>query len=696
MNCNCDLPLRWQIFGGALLIVVFMHLTRLATEALLGERVPQDVESISAELAHAAPQLLLPSMHLLLEPVYAYIDADADVHQAPPPTPPEPVAIRVNMTLSAAPGRFEPGRPLLTLPLQIGPVPSARYDQETNPVAAHDRRGDPVPLWYRDEDPVAGPRTWFIREDAHARLNDNSSTTDLYVSFTAPHRKTDKSTRAGPRVDLRQDVSRRGLVGQGMGFLPVPPPLKEDQTDEDWNVTLEWHLAHSPPDTHGAWSFGDANKVAHTIGPLDKLATNAIFAVGALQRFPAWDEDEEQKQDLALSPGGRRRRIPPPTTMYWFDPSPPAYNMTALAARIVAAHARIAAFFSDPDPDPDHAPDPLRVFVRRIETTWGGTSASQSILLEYADDTPAYVDALSLAALVAHELVHEFASLDPAASPTDPAWQEDEGMWYVEGIASYVGILVGLKEDTNNSSGGDDDDEEDWLRALNRNMQAYYTAPRAALHMDYGAVLAHYGTSSVDVTRVPYYRGFVLAAQLDGLIARATQGARSLDDVVRALARRRRRRRGVGLAELKAVLAGLLLPGTTAWDEAYAAFFRGDVLVPGRDCLARYGLVRARARWHRFELGFEPEALREWRVRGLVAGSRADRAGVREGDVIVEAFMLWSVEDRLDDEGGNVMRMTVRRDGQDVVLEWWPRSDEIVQGYGFVKRDGAEEDADEL
>lgn len=701
---NCDIPLRWQIFGGAIFIIAFMHLTQLATEALLGERVPQKTEQISTASRIFHNDILyyaggsvdhddadeLPSMHLLMEPVFNNINNNNNNAT----TRPEPIAINVNMTLNAARGRFAPGRPLLTLPLIISTVPSARYDEESNPLLAYDSQGQPVRLSYRDEDPVAGPRIWYIRNDDDDDF-DAESTDVVLVSFTAPYRKTDKSTGAGTRVDLRRDVSGGGLMGQGMGFLPIPltPSEGDDQGGRVmWNVTLEWHLAHAPAGVRGAWSFGDSDKVT-TIGPLDRLISHAIFAVGYLERFPAWDVD--LSPSTAYSPQGQVQvQVQAPT--YWFDPSP--YNITALAHQTLASYTRIAAFF--------HATEPLRVFIRRIETAWGGTGATQSFLLEYSDETPQYADALSLAEVLAHETVHEFALLDPveedasnvvvAAARHDPSWQEDEGTWYVEGVASYVGDLVGLNSAGRINSNDDDDHRQlerrprsDMLQVLNNMMQAYYTSPRWVLEMDYGDVLANFWRSTVDVTRVSYSRGFVLLAQLDGMIYQATGGKRSMDDVIFDLYQLRVQGKPCTIHQLNKMVSDLI--GREAFDRVYTAFFRGDLIVPAADCLERHGLGLVKQDWHRFELGFETDSLRAFHVSGLVKGSNAEKVGVREGDTIVRSFMLWTVEDSLDGK----MKMTVLRDGQEVDLEWLPRSNEVVEAYGWVEIDGGE-DPDEL
>ncbi|KAK7742347.1 hypothetical protein SLS53_004492 [Cytospora paraplurivora] len=568
------------------------------------------------------------------------------------------------MTLTVPKGRFDNHTPLLTLPLKRGATPTARYDGETNPLSAYDSRGNHIRLVYFDEDPVEGPRRWYLDENANV-IGEETST--IYVTFTAPYRRTDEKTQMGPRIEFRRDVSGGGLVGQGMGFIPVPPPPTrqngadtvegDDGWTEKWNITVEWDLGSSPEGIHGAWSLGDQNTVS-TVDTLDSAITHSVFAVGYLQRFPSWDVD------ITTTPGGENIYA-----MYWLEPSP--YDMINLAKSTQDIYSRIAAYF-------DNSTDPIRVFFRRIEANSGGTGATLSFLLEYSLGSVEQEDEHDVADLLAHETVHEFALLDPdPPGKGDPEWQEEEGSWYVEGVASYVGALVGL----------DDPGRREWVVAsMNDYAQAYYTSP--VVDISYGDVLSDYW-GTVDITRVPYDRGLMYLVQLDGLIGEATQGAKSLDDLILGLYRLRRDGKPGSLDTLKEMAADLI--GREAFKMSYAAMFRGDLIVPSKDSLKRYGLILVEKDWHRFELGFHPNSMRTFRVQGLVIGSNAHKAGVAEGDTIVRGFTVWQVAGVL----GTKMELTVLRDGNEVTLEWWPRSQERVEAYGFAEV-GSDSTPDEL
>lgn len=634
--------------AGLMMLALIPHLHAGATRA-------EQVSQAAYEQQHTvsndeALDGALPSMHLLMKPLFN----DSSLGSA---SRPEPIAINITLTLRVARQRFGPDAPLLSLPLMIAKTPSARYDDD-NPLFASVGDGDLLRLDYRDEDPVEGPRLWYLDQDELEGKSATEEPPEITVRFTAPYRRTDEKTLPGPRVDLRRDVTGGGLVGQGLGFIPVPPPPKSkgrgdsnegsEENKELWQFTVEWDLADAPSGIHGAWSLGD-DQVSSATGTMDWAVTHSIFAVGYLQRFPGWDADTATAQ-----PGAQGSTF----AMYWLEPTP--YDTAGLARSARQIHARIAAYF-------DNSADPFRVFFRQIDSTFGGTGASLSFLLEYSLPSVDQTDEHALADLLAHETVHEFALLDetpPGQRP--PEWQEEEGAWYDEGVASYVGALAGLN----------DPGRREWMvTSMNNYAQSYYTSP--VVNMPYGDVLSDYW-GDVDITRVSYYRGVMYLAELDGVIRKETQGKKSMDDVIVDLYRLRREGKPCSLVTLKEKVAAII--GQENLDRSYDAMFKGDLIIPSEGCLERYGLKLVKMEWHKFELGFDTQSMREFKVRGLVPGSAADKAGVKEGDVIVKGFMVWGVEDELDIP----MKLTVLRDGKEKELEWWARSDEVVEAYGWV------------
>lgn len=116
-----------------------------------------------------------------------------------------------------------------------------------------------------------------------------------------------------------------------------------------------------------------------------------------------------------------------------------------------------------------------------------------------------------------------------------------------------------------------------------------------------------------------------------------------------------------GIADLDAMLAGAtVLPPS----DAYGPRFR-RVLRPLR----------------RYDLGFDMASLQTKPkiVRGLVAGSNAAAAGLRNGDVILNGFP----QDALQGDQQAYVTLDVRRAGQTLQLRYQPRG-EVVQAYQWV------------
>jgi predicted metalloprotease with PDZ domain len=141
-----------------------------------------------------------------------------------------------------------------------------------------------------------------------------------------------------------------------------------------------------------------------------------------------------------------------------------------------------------------------------------------------------------------------------------------------------------------------------------------------------------------DPSRTAYARGAMLAASLDARIRRRSHGARSLGDVVRALAASSPDGGGVGdrsIDELGALLARELGPSAEEELGAFASDPSAPVALP--DDAFGPCFERKRVKETRYELGLDPRALDRVPalVHGLVQGSAAERAGLREGVLVV-------------------------------------------------------------
>jgi predicted metalloprotease with PDZ domain len=167
--------------------------------------------------------------------------------------------------------------------------------------------------------------------------------------------------------------------------------------------------------------------------------------------------------------------------------------------------------------------------------------------------------------------------------------------------------------------------------------------------------------------RVPYGRGLFYLADLDAKIRAA--GDRSLDDLVLAVLERQRAGAKVGVdAWLDLVAAEL---GEAARVD-FAAMESGEWVVPADGAFGS-GYAREEILDHVIELGFDLAGLETRRVAGLVAGSAAERAGVREGDRILDA----PAGSRVVHGGLNTVSLTLQRDGRTFEVAYEPRGAEV-------------------
>jgi hypothetical protein len=72
-------------------------------------------------------------------------------------------------------------------------------------------------------------------------------------------------------------------------------------------------------------------------------------------------------------------------------------------------------------------------------------------------------------------------------------------------------------------------------------------------------------------------------------------------------------------------------------------------------------------------------------VRGLKDGSRAEQAGLKEGDRIVRSSYLWRCVDHFEEQ----MKVVVEREGVETDIKYWPRSFEMAKSWQMVKVDEA-------
>lgn len=185
---------------------------------------------------------------------------------------------------------------------------------------------------------------------------------------------------------------------------------------------------------------------------------------------------------------------------------------------------------------------------------------------------------------------------------------------------------------------------------------------------------------------LPYDRGAMYFAVLNGKIRRASAGARSIDDLVLAMVVRSRERRPV---TEEAWLELLHRELGDAGPAVHRAMLAGELMLPESDDFGP-GFRRVVAKIRRFELGFDlgPLVGATKHIRGLQPGSEAEKAGLREGDVIHYATGL----DALQRDATRTFDLQVTRDGKTFPVSYLPRG-EAVDAYQWERVPGAADPA---
>jgi predicted metalloprotease with PDZ domain len=306
----------------------------------------------------------------------------------------------------------------------------------------------------------------------------------------------------------------------------------------------------------------------------------------------------------------------------------PGIDVEAFTTRLGRTYQVMSAAFGAPA-------HPYRVFLRTHPHRGANASAHPaSFVMALNPANP--LDAASLYETIAHELVHEWLHLD--GPPEDVTW-------FSEGAADYYSLVLPLRNDML--------DESAFLHAVNFEAREAYANPRRNLSLRAAQRLFF---SDFLAQRLPYARGMFYLADLDARLRQATSGRRCVDDLVRSVVRSRRDGERLGIEQWCALVEKIL--PETEMPVLDALAFTG-VGRPRDDCFGpRFAAETVQVPV--LDVGFDPSTFVTRRVQGLVPGGAADRAGLREGDII--DLPRYPEIVRLN--AGESLTIDVTRDGQ--------------------------------
>jgi predicted metalloprotease with PDZ domain len=414
-----------------------------------------------------------------------------------------------------------------------------------------------------------------------------------------------------------------GVSGAGCGFMALP------EEEGEFSLRLHWDLEAFEPGSAGVSSLGDGN--IETAGPIDRLFQSWYIA-GPLGRYP----EESRGEGFSSA---------------WLGDPP--FDVQELVVWSDKAFEALKSFFRD------KSPASYRFFMRigPGDQGGGGTALYNSFML-YVPVEPEL--AQDPRGTVFHEMTHKWVGgIEGAAGDV---------FWFTEGLTVHYTRAVMYHAGLCSA--------EKFLEDVNGTVISFLTNPLRNMAND---EIAKKFWEDRNAQRLPYQRGSLYFAYVDGKLRAASDEKRSLDDVVLSLFERRTEKepltKDLWLEELKKVL------GPSALTEFEAIIIRGEDFIPDSDAFGSE-FKRIPIKYRVFELGFdERESLysSEKLITGLVKGSAAERAGLQNGDLVLNKVNLEALR---DDENLSI-KLDVQRGDQTLAIEYLPRG-ESVDVYKWV------------
>jgi predicted metalloprotease with PDZ domain len=409
--------------------------------------------------------------------------------------------------------------------------------------------------------------------------------------------------RGGPPVQPRIDGNSVSSVGAGL--------IASVATETPYRINVHWDLSKLAPGASAASSWGDGDFTLPP-GPLSRLS-DTVFMAGQLHSTP----NPPDGPFLAVWGGTPS-----------FDPAPSMAWTRKL-------HHWMSRFFGDKN-EPAY-----RVFIRYNPMNAGGGAAfPHSFLMTYGTG----VTGDNWKPILGHEMTHTWTAI------------ESVGKWYTEGDAVYYQTQLPWRAGLTSTA--------DYLADLNRTASRYYTDVMRSTPED--QVAPHFWEDT-RIRVLPYDRGALYFAALNGMLKRKSAGKRSIDDLIFAMDARRNAGETLHEADWVALIGREIGPEAVALHRTMIA---GGLVLPRSDdfgpCFRR--VVKPIRQFD------------EKIVKDLEPGSEAAKAGLRNGDRIAYGVAL----DNVQADVKHRLALTVTRGGKSFPLTYLPRGKE-VPAYQWVR-----------
>lgn len=497
----------------------------------------------------------------------------------------------------------------------------------------------------------------LVHENSHQVCLDQDTQGDIIAEWKVPAFEAggdNPGERLGTASTLRRDQG--GVIGAGRYFLPRFNVGRERQCQ----VVVEWDLLDCPKGTRAVCSLGEGLEPVTVQGTRDTLL-DCVFMVGPVNSHPP------EPPPRASKDGGF-------CGTYWFGDLPA--SLSAVRDYPSEIFPRMAEHFRDQKGS-------YRAFLRRVPRGPRLTSTVflSSSIMEYDDAEGRDAHDWDLVRLLNRAMVSAWTRLDA----------EDDGAendWFTDGLSLLYTVFLPFRLGQRGP---------DYFRAtINAFLSAYYTNPLVAepsavldgLVSGHGLVRHCWYAASARATRA-----FVYMLKMDFLtrraaVARGADVLRPMDELVRDLLVRRRDGGAGGKVRKRDWLAGVAY-----WLEDEDADRHFKEMIENKqgsvngleDLLSSFGKKHGPhpVEHEMLEFGFDRKSLEDGSVSGIVVGSKAWEAGLRDGDRI--AWYLRPEACEMDIDNNKTFRLAVERNGEKVNMEYRPRSREKVRCWQVLE-----------